>query len=488
MAEDLIESFLRAATTDRLRMARNPDNGPALKAHLGEAAYGEYLQVAQRLDEGHLSVTHSTNLIFIPGVMGSLLQSRTKGGVWWIDARTRGHIDDLRLSSDGLQDADINNAVIPFSTDPTYEPFLTAVLERDDFGHEVFAYDWRKALPLSAAALRNLIRKTYEENGGEPVHLVAHSMGGLLARATLMAHGEELWPMLGRIVFIGTPHYGSTAIAGYLKNHLWGFEAIALLGAYLSRETLRSMRGVLSLLPAPRGIYPGTRKQDLPPWRSSNPGDAYIHPCVSFDLYDAGSWALDLSANQTAHLKSVLDATADFHRGMFEWHDALPQELRDRMLVIAGVGYKTLFRLASVSRLLGLWDTVQKITDRVPGDPHRDGDGRVPLASAALENVAIRYVRGVHGGLTNIPGVYEDVFRWLNGKSLQLPDSPEGALGGHLGGEAESETPHLDGSAAASGDDPALWQMDRPDAETIQALDARLDAGQLPEFTRVRLL
>ena len=64
------------------------------------------------------------------------------------------------------------------------------------------------------------------------MHIVAHSMGGLMVRTTLMNY-PELWRRVGRIVFIGTPHYGSPAIAGYLKNHLWGFELLALLGRYL---------------------------------------------------------------------------------------------------------------------------------------------------------------------------------------------------------------------------------------------------------------
>ena len=56
---------------------------------------------------------------------------------------------------------------------------------------------------------------------------------------------------------------------------------------------------------------------------------------------------------------------------------------------------------------------MDKITVRFPGDPNRDGDGRVPLASAILRRIRMRYVQGVHGSLTNIPAVYSDVFRWL---------------------------------------------------------------------------
>lgn len=88
------------------------------------------------------------------------------------------------------------------------------MLERDDLGHEVFPYDWRKPLSASAASLRDLIIRTFETDGNEPVHPVGHSMGGLMIRTTIMLHGDELWTKPGRIVFIGTPHYGSPAIAG----------------------------------------------------------------------------------------------------------------------------------------------------------------------------------------------------------------------------------------------------------------------------------
>jgi pimeloyl-ACP methyl ester carboxylesterase len=116
---------------------------------------------------------------------------------------------------------------------------------------------------------------------GEPVHLVGHNMGGLMVRAALNGIDKRLWQKIGRIVFIGTPHYGSPSIAGYLKNHLWGWEELAIIGMFLDRETFRSLRGVLSLLPAPAGIYPGTRN-----------GEA--HPCANFDLYNAEEWELGL--------------------------------------------------------------------------------------------------------------------------------------------------------------------------------------------------
>lgn len=487
MASNL-EAFLAASATERLSMAKDPAMAASLEAYFGQKAFKEYQQLAARLDANHLSPSHAPNLIFLPGITGSLLQSEHKGGIWWIDARTRGHIEDLRLKPDGTGALDPNNEVVPCAVDTSYEPFLTAVLARDDFGHRIFPYDWRKPLKVSTGALRRLILACYEGNDNQPVHLVAHSMGGLMARVTLREH-PNLWEKVGRIVFVGTPHYGSQAMGGYLKNHFWGFELMALLGLYLSREAFRSMWGTLSLLPAPRGVYPGTRPNDPDPW--SDPKSPYEHPCANFDLYDAESWQLSLSTTETGELQTVLDAAATVYRELEEWHQGLSQELRDRMLVIAGVGYQTLFRLEYDSRFFGLWEKMIKVTGLEPGDRHRDGDGRVPVASAVLENVTTRYVRGVHGGLTNIPAVYKDVFRWLHGEALALPDSPEGALSQHLApGDGESVAPSLDGTykTLPFSDDPGLWDLVGPDTARLRQLQADLDAGKVPEFQRLHWL
>jgi hypothetical protein len=88
--------------------------------------------------------------------------------------------------------------------------------------------------------------------------------------------------------------------------------------------------------------------------------------------------------------------------------------------------------------------------------------------------------------------VYEDVFRWLNNESLQLPDTPDGALSEHLAADGgSSESPHLDGSAGSSGaldDDPGFWDVEEPDPARLRDLQARAEAEQLPEFNLIRIL
>jgi pimeloyl-ACP methyl ester carboxylesterase len=316
---DTAETFLVADTRDRLTMALDEGNKSALSRLLGELAYAEMCKLAKEWFSGlHLAPEDPKNIIFVPGVMGSLLMNSSLAGIWWLDVRTRNFIDRLGLSPDGDKDADPSSKIMPVTADPSYTPFLSAALQQQGLNHEIFPYDWRKSLLQSASAMRDLVLKLHQENGGKRVHLVAHSMGGLMVRTALMQHATELWPKLGKIVFIGTPHYGATAIAGYLKNHLWGFELMAMLGQYLSRATLRSLWGVIGMLPAPRGIYPGTRQNDPNEWRPENPNDSYIHPCANFDLYQADAWTLELNAREAANLQRILDSTADLHRRLYE--------------------------------------------------------------------------------------------------------------------------------------------------------------------------
>jgi pimeloyl-ACP methyl ester carboxylesterase len=468
-----LEKFLVVDYETQFLLLKDPRIRAQVQAWMGADAFRQFECFAPA--PGHLGAG-SKNLIFAPGVMGSTLQSNGLGGVWWLDlARARDKLDQLRLTIDGQADIDKDSEIVPGAVDLSYVPFRKAVATSKNFGGSVqFPYDWRKSMRASAGALRDAIIRAYDDYG-KRVHLVGHSMGGLMIRTALMIHGKELWPKVDRIVFIGTPHYGSASIAGYLKNHLWGWEAMAILGMFLSRETFRSMRGVLSLLPAPTGIYPGTRAGE-------------DHPCANFEMYDAKAWNLDTDAAATVHLQDVLDEVRNLHTDLFQWHDSLLQDYKDRMLVIAGVGQETLFRLEFDSAFWGLWKHAKKITERTQCSPHREGDGRVPLASALLEDVTSRFVIGEHGGLQNIPAVAQDVLAWLDGARLRLAETCNGAFSGHLSAVDESSgAPLLEGSENRSRyRDLPLYED--PTSELRAKIAAELDAGGMPLINRIKIL
>jgi hypothetical protein len=485
-AEALIERFVMSETRDRLILIRDPAAVDVLRAWLGDDAYAEYAALAERAGDSHLGYVVTPNLVFVPGVMGSLLVSRGLSGMWWIDVQSRHHLNDLRLAPDGLSDADPGYDIAPAGLAQSYEGFLKAVLDRQDFGHVSFPYDWRKPLTASTTALRDAIVSAHSGNGRKPVHLVAHSMGGLMVRTTLQCH-PELWRHVGKIVFLATPHYGSPAIAGYLKNHLWGFNLLAVLGRYLDRDTFRSLWGVIGLLPATAGVYPGTRPGDPEQTWGEGP---YRHPCANFDLYQAAEWRLGLDTERENRLQTVLDAASTWHRDLYGWHVSLDQAQRDRMAVIAGVGYDTLFRVAYKKRFGFLWEHMDRVTNRHVGDPHREGDGRVPLASAKLEWVGeTRYVKAEHGSLPSVPAVYADVFRFLADQPMELPTTPRGALASHLADAMSSSTPVLaDVRAYQYGEDPGYLDLSLPDQAAMASIEQELAEGRMPAFNRIHIL
>src|SRR5687768_13876149 len=142
MSQDLLGRFLAAPPRQRLKLASDPANAAALEKALGAEALADYGKLARKLDESHRAADTPPNLIFVPGVMGSLLMSRSLGGVWWIDARARHHFDDLRLRPDGRGDADAAHKVESFAVDISYEGFFAGGLATPDFGHIGCHYDW----------------------------------------------------------------------------------------------------------------------------------------------------------------------------------------------------------------------------------------------------------------------------------------------------------------------------------------------------------
>jgi pimeloyl-ACP methyl ester carboxylesterase len=442
-----------------------------------------------RLDEQHLAFGAPKNLLFVPGCMGSLISSHTLGGVWWIDLlRNRDKLNKLGLQPDGQTDIDPSYDLYPIGIDMVYQPFLVAVLQSDDFNHDVFPYDWRKKLTVSTIGMRNKITQMYADNKQQPVHIVAHSMGGLLTRATLAQYGDELWPKIGRIVFTATPHYGATLAACWLKFHLGNRDLMGhLLAKLIHPDTFRSLWGALSLIPAPQGIYPGTRDNDAE-LHQPHDNDEYRHPCANFNLYDINTWQLGLSATDTANLQRILDDTASFYRMLRDAHLGLDQNYRDRMAVIAGVGHATTFRIDLEQ---GVFKRAKRDSKREVGQPNRESDGTVPLASAVLEYVGTtRYIKGVHTTLPAMSQVYNDVFHWLRGEPMELSDTPQGALAQHLGElDAEMEYPNLVGPAHTHVlTEESELDTTEPDPADVASAYAQLEAGQLPpEFNLMRL-
>jgi pimeloyl-ACP methyl ester carboxylesterase len=87
-----------------------------------------------------------------------------------------------------------------------------------------FPYDWRRSNRESAATLKTLIDerlamwRNHSQFGDARVILVAHSMGGLVARYYLEALEGENWKQCRALITFGTPFWGAVNAINFVAN------------------------------------------------------------------------------------------------------------------------------------------------------------------------------------------------------------------------------------------------------------------------------
>src|SRR5262249_1280933 len=156
-----------------------------------------------------------------------------------------------------------------------YMPLLMELMER--WQVVPFGYDWRIDVDKSAAALAQVVKSWAK---GEPVHLLVHSMGGLVARRFIQLF-PDLWSAMqdpdgagrgGRLVMMGTPNRGSFAITLALSGEARLVKILAKID--LTRDVNELLR-VLNTFPGSYHMLPSPKV---------NLGDDHVK------LFDAASW------------------------------------------------------------------------------------------------------------------------------------------------------------------------------------------------------
>ena len=111
--------------------------------------------------------------VVLPGTMGSALE--VQGRDVWLDywQLLRGGLKRLRMGTGGVEPADI--------LDDFYGPLLEFLARSHQV--EIFPYDWRHSIGDASQKLAEKLEGWLPavERSQQPVHLVAHSMGGLVA-------------------------------------------------------------------------------------------------------------------------------------------------------------------------------------------------------------------------------------------------------------------------------------------------------------------
>lgn len=384
-----VQSALDAGDTDALREAilRLDDaQRDLLRAELGERTLEEVLRSARRLrraTEGRVVVLH--------GVMGSeldVVRKNDRDRVWIHLLRlAAGRMADLALDGQGEAAKPGTRVEVAGLHRRTYLPLVNELATRWDV--RPFLYDWREDIDRAADRLAGELR-TF--GAGRPVHLVAHSMGGLVARSMIRRH-PDVWNAIddadghrsgGRLVMLGTPNLGSYAIPLVLCGEEQIVKQLTVVDLKHDRagllRILHSFPGCYQMLPSPLAAVDDEREK----------------------LYTTAGWgALPARAD-------LLELAGRFHRSLADVRDP------ERLLYVAGFGQETPFgiRVESPGRFL-LRTT-------------RDGDGRVAHALGLLPDVATFWVRAAHGDLPRDERVLDGIHDLLlEGHSDRLGTAPE---------------------------------------------------------------
>jgi pimeloyl-ACP methyl ester carboxylesterase len=404
-----------------------------------------------------------TPVVVVPGIMGSAL-SRPDGTRVWLNLRNAiGHFDlslpltlPLSDSRDDLEPGALlvgTDARVPRMFGFTEYFDLLEILETagfrlagtgapDDPVYHIFTYDWRRDLVEAARRLHDVLGSLADERG-EPegrFNVVAHSMGGLVARYYLRYGTAEpsddqpvTWAGARRIrnlVVIATPSGGAIhSLEGLLYGSRVGLSYTTLAAPVISR-----MPSVYQLLP-PKGVT-SLVDHDL------DPLDADLHDIGTWRRFGWGPYAPSAvrrlagfkdeeSGAYEPFLAAVLERAAAFHRALGRTPDA---PCPTRVIVVGGDCLPTLAH-ALVPEKEGLPPRFEPRNRKEADAMFEAGDGRVTRASllashtpAAMDDhdqCGIAEASQILIGSADHHGIYrEPTFQSILLRALLRPDPP----------------------------------------------------------------
>lgn len=163
-------------------------------------------------------------VIIVPGILGSTLNKFSDGSEVWPNASalfsssTDGFLDYLILDNAGVQKpgfqinpSDISREVVVFGNKATVYSNLIGSFKSKGYieGIDLFVapYDWRLDVATSTKRLAGVVAEAIRYSPTGKVNIIAHSMGGLLAKEYLRTLSSTSF--VNKLVLVGVPEIGS---------------------------------------------------------------------------------------------------------------------------------------------------------------------------------------------------------------------------------------------------------------------------------------
>ncbi len=288
-----------------------------------------------------------------------------------------------------------------------YNAFISA-MQADGYTVHPFPYDWRLDLEEIAQNLDAFIDQTI---GEDPVILVGHSLGGLVARQFTL--DETRAQQVEQVISVGTPYWGAPSVALYMRQ------------GTLPVETLNDLLSVDDVRPAHR---------NSPAIMQLLPSAAYVNQLAPY--FVAGTQLLPSQAASrdffvaNGQNEFLLDLAATRHEAIDDFRDNLTLPY---FVLTANHDYTL-----HATREMGCWRNPATCWDELS---YAVGDGTVPWVSARLSGsegdwsgtaVACTFAENTvsrgHSQLMIDPVVIADIRRILQDEPMvdcQLPEAPD---------------------------------------------------------------
>lgn len=358
-------------------------------------------------------------VIIIPGITGSYLYKDygDKGEIWpdaWntIFSIYDTFLKDLTLNIDGTENSEkplkvgdiirnVDSIGVHVFDSLINELTNTGYIEGIDLF--VFPYDWRFGTESTAGLLKEKIDQILLDSGEEQVDIIAHSMGGLVAKKYMADYGED---KVGQLIFLGTPQLGAPkAFKALMFGDSMGFSKFgaSLLKLPVAKFISQNMPSVYELLPSSKYI---------------EENGSYITNAMNEIIIPGSSFGLDYQATKNLMIDKgrnelMFPFAEELHNGI----DNLDLS-NIKSYNFVGCGSKTIGGINVTQKraweklFLGLKDDFNL--------KYVNGDETVPLVSAnGTIGSVIKYVKDItHGSLPSASGVRENILAILKGEDM----------------------------------------------------------------------
>jgi hypothetical protein len=394
----------------------NPTTG-----YFGKGIYNYHFEasdgkVATRLPvSGELTFeVRNVPVLLIPGILGTEMKKGTD--TLWMDFGemftdiTDSFMDPLAMDENGNPsdtEVSVGDVIRQIGSLPllSYDYFNGLVDEftikqySEGIDMFVFPYDWRLDNRINSVKLREKINQILSQTGSPKIDLVAHSMGGLIAKEYI---NNNINPKINKLIFIGTPHLGAPKA---LKALMFGdrFGVPVVLNPDEMKKISQNMYSLYQLLPSQEYFNKLGGYYSAPVW--DDPGEHKLLNFLETQL---------LMLNGGYNLSAIQDGV-DFHTPALDLMDLNSYGIDSYN--ISGCTTPTISGIVQVG----------SVADGEYLLYMNAGDKTVPLGSSTAVNVSeahsFYYTKASHGKMPSQDGVRELVTQIITSSvnSLFLP-------------------------------------------------------------------